>query len=115
MALSNKGTIYTWGQNDKGQLGLGNEISTTDPQPITSINKQAIKIDCGLKHCLALTKDYQLLVWGSNLQSQLGKKLPNSQTFINYPIVNTAYDGAKPFKISCGSYHNICLSYKPPK
>jgi len=29
--------------------------------------------------------------------------------------LNTAFDGAKPFKISCGSYHNICLSYKPPK
>jgi len=31
MALSNKGTIYTWGQNDKGQLGLGNEIPTIEP------------------------------------------------------------------------------------
>jgi alpha-tubulin suppressor-like RCC1 family protein len=25
MALSNKGQVYTWGFNDKGQLGLGNE------------------------------------------------------------------------------------------
>jgi alpha-tubulin suppressor-like RCC1 family protein len=31
MALSNKGIVYTWGQNDKGQLGLGNEISTWEP------------------------------------------------------------------------------------
>ena len=27
----------------------------------------------------------------------------------------TAFDGAKPFKISCGSYHNVCLSYRLPK
>ena len=67
LALTNKGTVYSWGLNDKGQLGLGNETSTLDPQPITSIGKPVIKIDCGLKHCLALTKDYVLYVWGSNL------------------------------------------------
>ena len=31
------------------------------------------------------------------------------------PILNTAYENAKPFKITCGSYHNVCFSYKPPK
>lgn len=31
MALSNKGQLYTWGFNDKGQLGLGNELPTMDP------------------------------------------------------------------------------------
>jgi hypothetical protein len=31
------------------------------------------------------------------------------------PILVTAFDNCKPFKIACGSYHNICLSYKPPK
>ena len=27
----------------------------------------------------------------------------------------TAFEGAKPFKITCGSYHSICLSYRLPK
>ena len=27
----------------------------------------------------------------------------------------TAFEGAKPFKITCGSYHNVCLSYRLPK
>jgi hypothetical protein len=31
------------------------------------------------------------------------------------PILNSAFEQAKPFKIACGSYHNVCLSYKPPK
>jgi hypothetical protein len=29
--------------------------------------------------------------------------------------LNTAFENSKPFKIACGSYHNICLSYKAPK
>jgi len=27
----------------------------------------------------------------------------------------TAFEQAKPFKIVCGSYHNLCLSYRMPK
>jgi alpha-tubulin suppressor-like RCC1 family protein len=69
MALSSKGLVYTWGQNDKGQLGLGNEMPTCEPSAVTSIIKPITKIDCGLKHCIALTKDYSLYVWGSNNQS----------------------------------------------
>ena len=67
MALSNKGVVYTWGQNEKGQLGLGHEQPTWEPHAITAINKPIQKIDCGLKHCVALTKDYQMVAWGSNL------------------------------------------------
>jgi alpha-tubulin suppressor-like RCC1 family protein len=67
MALSNKGIVYTWGQNDKGQLGLGNEISTWEPQPVTGLGKLIQRIDSGLKHCVALTKSYELYAWGSNL------------------------------------------------
>lgn len=39
MALSSKGIVYTWGLNDKGQLGLGNEIPTYEPQPVSTIIK----------------------------------------------------------------------------
>lgn len=66
VALSNKGIVYTWGQNEKGQLGLGHETLTADPTPVVSLVKPIQKIDCGLKHVLALTKDYQLYGWGSN-------------------------------------------------
>ena len=77
MALTNKGAVFTWGQNDKGQLGLGNELSTYEPSFVSALaSKQVSKIECGLKHCVALTKDYQLYVWGSNLEGQLGKKTP---------------------------------------
>jgi alpha-tubulin suppressor-like RCC1 family protein len=116
MALSNKGQVFTWGLNDKGQLGHGNEFSSYEPLLISALAQKVVsKIECGLKHCVALTKDYQLYVWGSNLHGQLGKKTPALTPFVNAPILNTAYADAKPFKISCGSYHSVCLSYRMPK
>lgn len=58
MALSSKGIVYTWGQNEKGQLGLGHENQVPDPTPVVSLVKPVVKIACGLKHVLVLTKEY---------------------------------------------------------
>jgi hypothetical protein len=60
-----------------------------------------------------LTKDYQLYVWGSNLQHQLGKK--TTLPFLSTPTLSTAFQDAKSFKVSCGSYHTVCLSYRMPR
>jgi alpha-tubulin suppressor-like RCC1 family protein len=31
VAISMKGYVYTWGMNDKGQLGNGSELPTYEP------------------------------------------------------------------------------------
>lgn len=82
VALSTRGYVYTWGMNDKGQLGIGKESPAFEPIQVPQIgpsSKHAIKpitkIMCGLKHVLVMTKNCQLYAWGSNLQCQLGSKL----------------------------------------
>lgn len=71
IAMSTKGYVYTWGMNDKGQLGINSEAPYSfEPVAVSSakgnLSKAVQKIDCGLKHCIVLTKDYQLYSWGSN-------------------------------------------------
>ena len=106
-----RGYVYTWGMNERGQLGVGSESPTYEPVQIPQIGptakhsiKAVTKIACGLKHCLVLTKHYQLYTWGSNLQCQLGKKLPvvpggnggqgagGVQAHSNIPVHVTAYE-----------------------
>jgi len=63
VALSQRGYVYSWGMNDKGQLGIGQDISHSfEPVAVSSskstLSKAVQRIDCGLKHVLALTKDY---------------------------------------------------------
>jgi alpha-tubulin suppressor-like RCC1 family protein len=74
IAVSFKGYVYTWGMNDKGQLGIGNEAPTFEPIQLPQIGpgnkyqiKPVTKIACGLKHCLVLTNNDKLFAWGSNL------------------------------------------------
>ena len=127
--MSTRGYVYTFGMNDKGQLGINQDVPYSfEPVAVSSskstLSKAVQKIDCGLKHCIVLTKDYQLYSWGSNQLHQLGRKIQpvqNPQAGLqmnNYspqPGLVTAFEQAKPFKMICGSYHNICLSYKMPK
>ena len=80
VALSTLGYVYTWGMNDKGQLGVGRDITHSfEPLAVSSskstLSKAVQRIDCGLKHVMVLTKDYQLYSWGSNQFSQLGRAL----------------------------------------
>lgn len=115
LALSKRGYVYAWGMNEKGQLGIGSDVPYNfDPVPVSSskstLSKAAMRVDCGLKHCVVLTKDYKLYAWGSNQLGQLGITLPSGQSFINKPAIVTAFDQAKPFKVFCGSYHNVCFS-----
>ena len=119
VALSTRGYVYTWGLNDKGQLGIGQEIPFAyEPVTVSSskgtLSKAVQRIDCGLKHVMVLTKDYQLYSWGSNQQCQLGRAPTGQKGLSNKPGLVTAFEQAKPFKIVCGSYHNVCLSYRMP-
>ena len=80
IAMSTRGYVYTWGMNDKGQLGINSDVQYSfEPVAVSSskstLSKAVQKIACGLKHCIVLTKDYQLFSWGSNQLFQLGRKL----------------------------------------
>lgn len=62
VALSKRGYVYSWGSNDKGQLGTLQEANySIEPVAVTSskntLSKAVSAISCGMKHAMALTKD----------------------------------------------------------
>lgn len=75
------GSIWSWGENIAGELGLGNFDSIYVPTQIDTITSW-IDIAVGEHHNIALRSDKTLWAWGANIQGQLGdgtqliKKLP---------------------------------------
>jgi E3 ubiquitin-protein ligase HERC2 len=60
MCLCDDGSVYTWGKNDKGQLGLGDTDVHEQPVKVIGLAGKGIKKLCGGEcHALALTKDGQ--------------------------------------------------------
>ena len=75
LALMDDGTLYTWGQNDYGQLGLDHNYDAYTPQlidPNHFDNKTIQSIYTEENHTLAMMTDGSLYSWGENEFGQLG-------------------------------------------
>lgn len=79
VALRADGTIWSWGSNTSGQLGIG--IIDPDPEnpPVHATPLQEsssasnwVAISCGGRHTVAIKADGTLAFWGSNQYGQLG-------------------------------------------
>lgn len=90
VALHTDGTLWTWGDNRFGQLGLG--VSTTN-YPFGTNTPQRIERDtnwqsvmAGLRHTVALRADGSLWAWGANEHGQSGNGTFSTN---NPPALNT--------------------------
>ena len=84
------GQAYCWGNNDRGQLGNGTTISTTQPHPVSATGAfsgrtvQAMTV--GEEHTCALAEG-GVFCWGDNTFSQLGA---TDGRFSDVPVLTAA-------------------------
>jgi alpha-tubulin suppressor-like RCC1 family protein len=73
LALKSDGTVWTWGSNAYGQLGLGTVDQLPHPTP-TQVPGLAdvVAISNGSDYCAALKSDHTVWTWGRNNAGQLG-------------------------------------------
>ncbi len=71
VALKSDGTVWTWGQNSEGQLGLGDNNNRIAPTKVQIDN--VVKIATSGTHTLALKKDGSVFAWGANSAGELGQ------------------------------------------
>jgi len=69
--IDDNGTLYCWGRNSAGQLGMGDN---TDRLVVTQQPNWApySKVSAGFNHTCAIRTDGTLYCWGYNAQGQLG-------------------------------------------
>jgi alpha-tubulin suppressor-like RCC1 family protein len=70
IALKADGTVWTWGSNSVGQLGITNITGSLEPAQVDIAN--VIDISLVDKHVLALKSDGTVWAWGLNDYGQLG-------------------------------------------
>ena len=74
VALHSDGTVWTWGHNMSGQLGIGitgDQAFRTFPHQVPNLNN-VIQVAAGIAHTLALRSDGTVWAWGDNFFGQLG-------------------------------------------
>ena len=71
-ALTQSGDAYCWGRNRDGQLGDGG-ARTDRPAPVKVALDGAVRdIGAGATHTCGVTRDQEVVCWGSNGRGQLG-------------------------------------------
>ena len=70
-AIKTDGTLWTWGINLNGRLGVGNTTNYSSPVQVGSETYWA-NVSMGDAHTLATTTDGKLYAWGYNVFGNLG-------------------------------------------
>ncbi|MBI4835197.1 MAG: hypothetical protein HY811_10355, partial [Planctomycetes bacterium] len=92
-------TLWTWGCNMYGQLGLGDTNQRNSPVQVGANTWKAVA--CGNHYTLAIRSDDTLWAWGYNGFGNLGD---GTTTQRNSPV----QIGASTWKaIACGGYHTL--------
>jgi len=71
IAVRNDGTLWAWGWNKQGQLGINN---TAETNVLTQVSKDSdwACTACGDAHSIAVKINNTLWAWGDNIYGQLG-------------------------------------------
>lgn len=112
MALDTDGTVYTWGNNDHGQLGDGSTFGSATPikiQPFSFSFSSIVSLAAGSAHALALTSSGVLYSWGANLNGQVGNGTfqdcltPTNLAYSFYFVSVTSIGAGETHSIACNS------------
>lgn len=97
------GNVYTWGENNSGQLGFGNTTFVFSPALVPTFNGNAIYVSSGWETLAVVTDDGKLYTCGLNNYGQLGI---GNTTNVN---VFTQVPGGNWRMVSCGWYHTMAI------
>jgi len=101
LAIKTDGTLWAWGNNNKGQLGQntgGNPTHISSPVQVGSETTWS-KVNVGTSHCMAIKTDGTLWGWGAGSNGDLGLNTPTN-THYSSPV---QIPGTTWSDISCGN------------
>jgi len=108
--LSRDGRVYTWGGNDLGQLGLGDDNKRTAPTCVPFGPSKVVKaIACGAEHMLAVSGEGEIFSWGRGAEGQLGY----DEELFDEPFPDPKRVQGIPSKAICvaaGCYHSAAVT-----
>ncbi|XP_062363771.1 protein RCC2 [Cinclus cinclus] len=110
LLITAEGRLWSWGRNEKGQLGHGDTKRVEAPRPIEALAGEAIvAAACGRNHTLALTESGSVFAFGENKLGQLG--LGNQTDAVPSPT-QILYNGQPISKLGCGAEFSMVMDCK---
>ena len=107
VAIKSDGTLWAWGYNGYGQLGLGDNTDRNTPTQVGSATDW-MAVAAGYYHTVALKTNGTIFTWGGNGYGQLGV---GDTTARNTPTQTYWWWGGYTdwSKIAAGYYHTMAI------
>ena len=104
-ALTSSGSLFSWGRNTFGQLGLGDTKDRRVPTLVESIqNRFVVSVDGGEEHSILLTQEGSVFSFGCGVYGQLGHDSKSNQL-----TPKQLFDlmGSVVIQVACGRMHTL--------
>ena len=110
-----KGSVYIWGSDTHGQLGLSmspdqphQDLRLLVPRLLTPLKDEVIReVAIGADHCVAVSVEGRAWSWGDNSKNQLGLG-PDAPATVSTPSLIKTINGV--MQASCGYTHTLLLT-----
>lgn len=105
MGIKADGTLWAWGANEAGQLGIGNQTNQSIPKQVGTANNWQ-NVSAGLQHTVAIKTNGTLWAWGSNANGRLGNGVTSAVATTQPVQIGTATNWKS---VEAGEGHTIAL------
>lgn len=106
MALTNKGNVYTWGDNGSGELGQGDKLAVYTPVLVKGLS-DIVSISAGKSSAVALASNGKIYGWGYASNGILAV----SSGSISLPRELSAFQNANTAAINLGYDFAVGVTY----
>lgn len=107
IAIKLGGSVWTWGSNDRGQLGDGSHALRSTPVLVSGLSANGV--GAGAAHSVALQTDGTIKTWGSNDFGQLGNGAANTAD-VTAPAALSGASLPLFSAIAVGAHHTLALA-----
>ena len=106
------GHVFSFGRNDFGQLGLGDDIDRLEPTRIDALQgRNLVSLACGQLHSVFVSSDGMALACGKNDFGQLGLMGGEQEECLRVPMrILGAVETTSVVEVKCGYFHTLLLA-----
>jgi alpha-tubulin suppressor-like RCC1 family protein len=104
-ALRDDGTVFAWGDNSAGELGIGSDTGSNVPVQVQGLSGVK-QVASGTLHALAVLGNGTVMAWGANDSGELGTGVKNpggSDIPVKVDLIHTAV------AVAAGYNHSAAL------